>query len=117
MFIAPELDVESILSYAAVQHEYGHTEQLNMIGFARYIFCVAIPSVLSRDVPYTLYYRLFWEASADFFGGVVGRATPQEVAESLDYLGITRDQYNLVGYTVEYYGLNAQPRTYCRVWP
>ena len=58
-----------------VQHEYGHTEQLEQMGLFGYLDKVAIPSVIAYklekkgDLPYD-YYTAPWEAEADIKGGV-----------------------------------------------
>lgn len=50
-----------------LKHEHGHYVQYKMLGLVRYLFAIAIPSLLHnpRD-----YYSQLWEVTADIFGGV-----------------------------------------------
>ena len=61
-----------------VQHEYGHTLQLDELGIFDYISKVAIPSITANilqregNLQYD-YYSSPWEYEADLYGGVEGR--------------------------------------------
>lgn len=61
-----------------IKHEYGHRLQLEKMGFFRYLFRVACPSVTinilarMKKLPYD-YYSYPWEKEADELGGVLGR--------------------------------------------
>jgi hypothetical protein len=56
-------------SIETVKHEYGHNVQEGFLGTGVYIMDIAVPSLLSANVPYNDYYSLPWERSADMFGG------------------------------------------------
>ena len=56
-------------SIETVKHEYGHNVQEALLGTGMYIMDIAVPSLLSANVPYSDYYSLPWERSADMFGG------------------------------------------------
>lgn len=51
-----------------VKHEWGHTVQESFLGI-RYIYKIAIPSVIGWALNAKKYYSQLWERSADFFGG------------------------------------------------
>ena len=55
-----------------VRHEYGHSVHFSQIGAKNYLVAVAIPSLIGywTDVPYTEYYSLPWEYTADMLGNV-----------------------------------------------
>ena len=53
-----------------VKHEYGHYLQLQEIGFAKYTYHVAIPSLEGYWNDVDNYYSQPWEYGADLLGGV-----------------------------------------------
>jgi RHS repeat-associated protein len=71
VFFSSEIDDINL-----VRHEYGHTQQLDLLGVEDYLINVVSPSVicfwLSRDNPKlaALYYYLPWEYVANQYGGV-----------------------------------------------
>ena len=71
IFLNRNLDPDDPESIETVKHEYGHTVQESILGFAKYVKYIAIPSLRSRDIPYRDYYSLPWERTADLFGGAV----------------------------------------------
>ena len=50
-----------------IKHEHGHFEQFLQIGLVKYIFAIAIPSILHQPDDY---YSQPWEVTADLLGGV-----------------------------------------------
>ena len=85
-----------------VQHEYGHTQQLEQLGLQDYLLLVAIPSVTAnvldrmRMLPYD-YYSSPWEYEADLSGGVVSQEL-QSNLYSRDYeswAGAVNLSYNI----------------------
>ncbi|MGD9909852.1 MAG: hypothetical protein AB7U79_04505 [Candidatus Izemoplasmatales bacterium] len=68
--------LERTSDVTSLQHEWGHTVQLSILGFAGYVAIVAIPSMtvnlLARKYQYYYdhYYDFLWESTADYFGGV-----------------------------------------------
>ena len=50
-----------------LKHEHGHYEQYKRIGLIKYIFAIAIPSLLNDPDDY---YSQPWEVTADILGGV-----------------------------------------------
>jgi hypothetical protein len=68
LFISPDKKPRVKENIALVQHEYGHTVQLERIGLIPYLFGIAYPS-MTND-PATGYYDQPWEVTADMFGGV-----------------------------------------------
>lgn len=50
-----------------LKHEHGHYEQYKRIGLIKYIFAIAIPSLLNDPADY---YSQPWEVTADILGGV-----------------------------------------------
>jgi RHS repeat-associated protein len=69
---------DKVNNIKTIQHEYGHTKQLDELGILKYSIYVAVPSVtcnlLTRagKLPYG-YYNSPWEYQADVYGGVNGR--------------------------------------------
>ncbi|GEM_PF-6075225 len=70
VFVGKKADTET-----NVRHEYGHTRQLEILGFWRYLRRVAFPSLTANllarlhKLPFD-YYSSKWEHEADIFGGV-----------------------------------------------
>ena len=62
-------DQASPLSYLSelLKHEHGHYEQYLRIGLLKYIFAIAVPSILHDPDDY---YSQPWEVTADLLGGV-----------------------------------------------
>lgn len=56
-----------------LRHEYGHTVQMKMLGWFRYLRYIARPSVKGYRASLTplQYYSQPWEYIADVFGGAV----------------------------------------------
>ena len=50
-----------------LKHEHGHYEQYQLIGFLKYVFAIAIPSIMNMPADY---YSQPWEVTADLLGGV-----------------------------------------------
>ena len=67
-----------------IKHEHGHYLQYQQIGFLKYIFAIAIPSLLHDSANY---YSQPWEVTADLFGGVTGHYhSPGSEEAGLTYL-------------------------------
>lgn len=78
-----------------VRHEYGHTVQLNKLGFFRFGLCIGIPSRFMLGTK--SYYDKPWEVMADIYGGVQSRQHDEKtVAEGLEYLEQSRKKGILV---------------------
>ena len=54
-------------STTVLNHEHGHYEQYKQIGFIRYLFAIALPSLANDPEDY---YSQPWEVTADMLGGV-----------------------------------------------
>ena len=69
-----------------LNHEWGHTRQLLLLGIGDYFNMIAIPSIL--DLGPGLYYNKPWEITADMFGGVI-RSDHTKIAKQIGvaYLG------------------------------
>jgi hypothetical protein len=52
-----------------IKHEYGHFIQLGILGHRKFIFGIAIPSLIGTQTYKGHYESLLWERSADLFGG------------------------------------------------
>ena len=65
-----------------LNHEYGHTVHLSMVGPVDYFITTAIPSLTfagltnSGKFPHEYYYDLPWERTADYLGGVERQYLP-----------------------------------------
>ncbi len=73
-----------------IRHEYGHTVQLQQLGFLRYLLFIGIPSwkQWKKEIPY---YERPWEITADLFGGVTSRKhTEEKLATGIDYLATSK---------------------------
>ena len=69
-----------------LNHEWGHTRQLLLLGIGDYFNMIAIPSIL--DIGPGLYTNKPWEITADMFGGVI-RSDHTKIAKQIEvaYLG------------------------------
>ena len=90
------IDPESGDSWSDImllRHEYGHTVQLEELGYAGYTALVVIPSVGGfladsigiLDALDTYYYSLPWERQADTYGGVI-RNYPTDIRMGYAYM-------------------------------
>ena len=78
-----------------LKHEHGHYEQYKQLGFWKYVFAIAIPS-LTHD-PATDYYSQLWEVTADVLGGVTShRHTIGAEEAGLQYLDLIKNNNVLV---------------------
>ena len=72
-----------------LKHENGHYEQYKLIGFAKYVLAIAIPSFMNDPVDY---YSQPWEVTADLLGGVTSHRHTQGSEEAgWRYLNAVRD--------------------------
>ena len=55
-----------------VRHEYGHIQQLKMLGIVNFALCIGLPSWREWGTNPS-YYDRPWEVTADIMGGVVSR--------------------------------------------
>ena len=68
-----------------LRHEYGHTKQLQELGFVKYTIDIGIPSML--DLGDGDYYSKPWEITADIYGGVQSRLHSQsDIKAGFEYL-------------------------------
>lgn len=78
-----------------LKHEHGHYEQYKQLGFWKYVFAIAIPS-LTHD-PAADYYSQLWEVTADILGGVTSqRHAPGAEEAGRKYLDLIKDNNVLV---------------------
>jgi len=74
-----------------VKHEYGHTQQLEELGFSTYLSTVVVPSVIcyhlaqAEILSWSNYYNMPWEHKADQLGGVSQSYAPWSGAVSDAY--------------------------------
>ena len=78
-----------------LNHEWGHTRQLLLLGIGDYFNMIAIPSIL--DLCPVLYYKMPWEITADMFGGVI-RSAHTKIAKQIGiaYLGVAEFASNTI---------------------
>ncbi len=68
-----------------IRHEYGHTVQLQRLGFLKYTVCIGIPSLLQWGNG--AYYSKPFEITADVFGNVQSRVhTKNDIEAGFYYL-------------------------------
>ena len=78
------------LSANTVRHEFGHRVQLDNMGLIRYIYKVAIPSVIANKMqdhglPFD-YYSSPWESEADYYGGATRQTFKDPWTEEDGYI-------------------------------
>jgi hypothetical protein len=69
-----------------LNHEYGHTIQLKLLGVTKYTVFIGIPSALSGGLEELDYYSMPWERSADLFGGVKRTTVYLPYIDAISYL-------------------------------
>jgi len=71
-----------------LNHEHGHYEQYLQIGFLKFLFAIAIPSLIHQPADY---YSQPWEVTADLFGGVTSHYhSPGSEKAGLAYLNAVK---------------------------
>ena len=78
-----------------LKHEHGHYEQYKQIGFLKYLFAIALPSI--KNDPARDYYSQLWEVTADILGGVTTHThTPGSEEMGMEYLEFVKENNLLV---------------------
>ena len=71
-----------------IRHEWGHTIQQGIMGWAKYLVLIGLPSW--REWSIYPYYQRPWEIMADYFGGVQSRKfDPQKLSRGKAYMAIS----------------------------
>ena len=64
-----------------IRHEWGHTIQQGIMGWAKYLAMVGLPSWQKWRLDKWDYYRNPWDGGADYFGGVAPRSDDPRTRE------------------------------------
>ena len=67
------VEKSSTSNNTTINHEWGHTRQMLLLGIGDYFNMIGVPSMITNliDRSYTVdYYNMPWEITADMFGGI-----------------------------------------------
>ena len=85
------LEQEDVGDDQVLNHEWGHTRQMLLLGIGDYFNMIALPSLICAGLSFSLepgnffdanYYKFPWEITADMFGGV-NRSEHTDTAKGL----------------------------------